>query len=323
MIPDKEESALRRMRFGLLEPEIQKEVLELASELGWESAVTAQSDLHFLFRIYQSGRARGDAGHKALERAEDMIMRLSGLHHAIAQKEAARRTTERKRRIPLTLVEGGLAVSDKTRKLLASIGIEDESTITRAVGMFGEEKTAERAGLVLAMDVGIETLRGIFRAHPETILFPKDDDFVSELDAIEKKRDVIDGWAFSNGKDAPAWADYRKTPGILLDTFQDIIRQLEIELPPERPAREEKAVKFISKPMHPDDFIKVVRGLGFEKMRDASHGTLMRDGAGNIMCVAKSHRSQSELNGSTIKKKLVEAGVDIGQFERKRREMGL
>ncbi len=318
-----DESALRRMRFGLLEPKVQRELLELASELGYEGAITAQSDLHFLARLYQEQKAREEAGRAALDRAADMILRLSSMHYAVVQREQHRRRDERRRKIPLTIMEGGISVGEKSRRLLASIGVEDEGTVARAVGLFGDAGVEERVGYVKAVNVDIEIMKGVFRAHPETILFPKEEDFLSELDAIEHKKGIIDEWAQGKGRAPPEWADYRRTPGILLDTYEDIARQLEIVLPAEKPVRELKPVKFVSKPMHPDDFMKVVQALGFERVRDATHGTLMRDGAGNMMCVAKSHRKQAELNGGTIKKKLVEAGVDLERFEKQRREMRL
>ncbi|MCI0504203.1 hypothetical protein L0Y65_05865 [Candidatus Micrarchaeota archaeon] len=316
--------ALKKIKVGALEPELQREICELAAELGYEATITASSSLHFLIRLYRAEKAKDRAGADRLKKAEDMILRLSSLHFAITQREEQRRKEERKKKMPLTLIEGGLRVSDRTRKLLNSIGIESEGVIIRAEELFGERKVGERVVLTLSTTLGEEVVRKVFAAYPETILIPKEDAFLSELDAMENKKAMLDGWAQSNGRPLPAWADYNQTPGILLDTYADIARQLDIELPPEvRPTQPEKEVKYRGKPMHPDDFMKVVKTLGFAEVRHATHGTLLRDDRGNVMSVAKSHRSQAELNSPTIKKKLVEAGVDLDQFEEKRRQLKL
>jgi len=314
---------LKKIRVSMLEPQLQREITELVAEMGYETTITASSNLHFLFKIYQAEKAKEKRSVKALKKAEDMILRLSSLHYSITQREEQRRKEERKKRIPLTLIEGGLSVSKRTRELLKSIGIEDEDVIIKAEGLFGEKKVGERVDLVLSTTLGGELVKNIFAQYPETILIPREDDFISELDAMENKKSVLDGWANSGDAPLPSWADYNQTPGILIDTYEDITRQLKIPIPARAPEKIEKEIIYHGKPMHPDDFMKVVRAMGFAELRDATHGTLLRDGSGNIMCVAKAHRKQMELNASTIKKKLRESGVDLGEFEKKRRELRL
>jgi hypothetical protein len=314
---------LKKIRLDMLEPELQREITELAAEMGYETAVASSSNLHFLYRMYRAEKAKGERSAQALKKAEDMILRLSSLHHAITRREEQRRKNEVRRKIPLTLIEGGLSVGKKTRELLNSIGIDDESVIIKAEGLFGEKKIGERVELVLSTTLGEELVKKVFAAYPETMLMPNDDDFISELDAMESKKAILDGWARSREMPLPVWADYSLTPGILIDTYEDITRQLEITVPAAAPGKIGKEITYRGKPMDPDDFMKVVRSMGFEEVRQANHGTLLKDGIGNIMCVQKAHRKQMELNPSTIKKKLQESGVDLDEFERKRRELRL
>jgi hypothetical protein len=314
---------LKKIKVGMLEPGLQHEIAELAAEMGYEATITASSNLHFLFKIYQAEKARAGASAEALKKAEDMILRLSSLHHAIIQREEQRRKTERKRKAPLNLIEGGLLVSKKTRELLLSIGIEDESTVIKAEELFGEKLVGDRVELVLASTLGKEVVKKVFARYPETVLIPKEDDFISELEAMENKKAVLDGWAKSNERPLPVWADYDETPGILIDTYEDITRQLGIPLPKQAPEKIEKERSYQSRPMDPDDFKKVVKALGFQELRETTHGTLMRDGGGNTMCIQKAHRGQMELSAPTLKKKIKESGIDPEEFEGKRRELGL
>jgi hypothetical protein len=323
MEPEDVGANLKKIRLEMLEPDLQREITELAAEMGYEATIASSSSLHFLYKIYQTEKARGERSAKALKKAEDMILRLSSLHHAITQREEQRRKEGRKMKIPLTLIEGGLSVSKKTRELLNSIGIEDENAIIKAEELFGEKKIEERVGLVQSTTLGKELVKKAFAAYPETILIPNEDDFISELDAMENKKAILDGWAKSGERPLPAWADYNQTPGILIDTYEDITRQLEIPMPAAAPLKIGKEITYRGRPMDPDDFMKVVKAMGFVEVREANHGTLLRDAKSNIMCVQKAHRKQMELNPSTIKKKLQESSVDLDEFERTRRELRL
>lgn len=317
------ERLLKSIRVSMLEPGLLREITELADELGYETAIKSSSSLHFLLRLYRAEQAKEKRSAKALKKAEDIILRLQGLQHPVVQRENARRTEERRKRFPLKLIEGGLSVSRKSRESLNSIGIEDEGVIIRADEMFGEKTIEERVGLVKASTLDLALLKKVFGTHPDIILIPHEDDLVAELDAIEGKKMVIDIWSTQAGKDLPVWADYNKTPGILVDTYEDISRQLSIPVPDQAFSKEKKGAKYRGRPMDPSDFMKVVEELGFVAVRQATHGTMMKDGKGGIMCIQKAHRSQMVLQPATIKKKLAEAGVDLDEFEKKRREFKL
>ncbi|MFH0885088.1 MAG: hypothetical protein V1861_05250 [Candidatus Micrarchaeota archaeon] len=323
MEPEDVAPALKKIRLEMLEPELQREITELAAEMGYEATITTSSNLHFLYEIYRAEKARGERDAKALKKAEDMILRLSSLHHSIIQREEGRRKAERSRKVPLTLIEGGLTASKRMRELLESVGIKDEKIMEHAAGFFSEDEILSRVELIQASNLWPDAARRVFGAHPETIMIAKHDEFISEIEAMENKKAVLEGWVKAHERDLPIWADYNRTPGILLDSFEDITRQLEIRLPETSPMKEEGEVRYRGKPMDPRDFMKVTLALGFFVLREATHGTLLSDDRGKIMCVQKAHRSQMELNQSTIKKKLNEAGVDLDEFEKKRRELRL
>jgi len=319
------ENDLRKLKLEQLEPALRREILEFAATMGYEATITSSSSMHFVFELYQAERAKEKKSRESLEKAEDLILRLSSLHHDIIKREDERRRDERKKKLPPSLPSRGgpLPVSKKTRDLLGSIGIEDEGVIEQAVGLFGDAKVEERVELAKASNLGEELLKKVFGAHPETILIPKEDDFASELDSMEIKRAIIDDWAEAREILPPPWADYERTPGILLDTYHDISRLLALEVPEEVEEPAESGIRYMGKPMDPDDFLKVALAMGFEIAREAKHGTLLKNADGDIMCVQKGHRKQQELNASTIKKKLNEARVDLDRFEEKRREMRL
>lgn len=317
-------SLLKRMKMRQLEPELIREVVAFARESGYETAISSGSSLGFLLRIYQSEKVKEERGEKALRKAADLIMRLSFLQQEIMRREHARRKEERKKRIPHMESELELPLGRKTREMLSSIGIDDEKFAQRAVSTIGEEELAERVELVHLTTLGGELTKKVFGEFPETLLIMPIQEFVSELDAMESKKEVIDSWAKANERIPGHWANYNSTPGILLDSYEDIERLLKLQLPespPKSGKREE--IKYRGKPMDPEDFIRVVGSLGFSPMRQTKHGTLMKSEGGGIMCVQKGHRKQEELNPSTIKKKLTEAGVDLDEFERKRRELNL
>jgi hypothetical protein len=313
---------LKKIRIGQLEPGLAREIVELAQSMGHETTITSKTRLDFLLRIYQAEKVREKRSKGALRKAEDLIMRLSSLHFEVMHKERSRRKEERKKGIANVPSEVEVPVSKKLTELFSSIGIEDEKTIQKAVALFGEKECIERIELLGMCFLGEEIVKKVFGEHPETFLIASRGDFSSEIEAMESKKSFLD--IARDAKGLPAWADYEHTPGILLDSYEDIVRLLKLQLPEEPPQSTKKEeVKYRGKPMDPDDFIRVVSGLGFSPIRETKHGTLMKNAAGGIMCVQKGHRKQEELNPSTIKKKLTEAGVDLDDFERKRRELSL
>lgn len=322
------EALLKRMKLRQLEPALQREILEFAEQMGYETTITASSNLHFLLKLYKAEMAKEKKSRKALKKAEELILRLSSLHYDIIRREGERRKEELKRKIPFTGIRGGAPISEKTRRALESIGITDEAVMEQAVELFGDAKIDERVGLVNSTNLGDKVIKKVFGTHPETILIPNDGDFVSELDAMEIKKAIIDDWSEARGLPPPPWADYLQTPGILLDSYHDISRLLGLKVSEEKDAmpeesEEKRKVNYTGKPMVPADFIKVVIELGFEVTRESKHGILLRNASGVVMCVQKAHRKQEELNPSTIKKKLREAKIDLDEFERTRRDLHL
>ena len=314
------ESALRKIKLGQLEPGLQQEILQFASEMGYETTISSSTSVHFIYTLYESERAKERKDRKALRKAEDLIMRLSSLHLAVVEREQQRRQQERKIKIPLTMIEGGLSIGKKTRELLGSIGIEDEKVIVQATALFGDAKLEERVDIVKTAAIGDELTKKLFKAHPETILIAKDDDFIAELEAIESKKLMLESWGETKANGLPVWADFNKLPGILLDSFEDITRQLGIKI--DEPPEEAKRPKYEGKPMDPEDFTKVIMEMGFEPKREAKHGVLM-EREGTFLCVQRGHRKQEMLNTATIKKKLTEAGINLDEFEEIRRMLKL
>jgi len=314
---------LKKVKIRQLDPIIQNEAIEVAKDLGLERSIRANSTLHFLYQNCCKQEAKEKKSKERLERAKNIILSIGALSEAVAHRETKRRKQEQKRKRTFRLVDSDLKASKKTIELLKSIGIEDEKVAGRAEAMFGIESVESRVELILDyLDLDKGTKKKLFERWPETFLIPDEGDFLSELDSIVTKKNLIITWSKTNKKGIPPWADFREFPGILLDEYHDIARLLDIEDQNHEEKIKKKEIKYKGKPMYPNDFMKVVEALGFEKVREANHGTLMRRGD-NIMCIQKSHRAQVQLNRSVVKAKLVESEVDLDKFEEKRRELKL
>ncbi len=311
---------LKKIRVGQLEPILQREVMELASEMGYESTVTASSNLHFLYRLCTAEETKEKRSREQLKKAEKLILKLASLHHE-AQKRERKAKKEPAKKIPLTVVEAGIKVSEKTRKLLNSIGIRDEKTMAEIEGVLGADKIGERVEIILASTLE-EAVEKFFAAHPDRVAIPDDERFVLEIEKIETKKQIIDNWRKKEGR-IPIEADYLITPGILLGEYHTIARLLNVEMPEEVDIQEsEKRSKYRGRPMHPDDFRKVVEALGFSFVRPTTEGVMMRRGD-VIMGIQKAHAGQMELSRRTIKRKIMEARISPDEFERARGELKL
>jgi len=316
-------SFLKSIRMNNLEPGLQREVLALADELGYERTIKAESSLAFLFELYGTERVKRDRA--KLRRAESLILKLATLHHETVQR-TIREEAKRKERLPFATAGGvvgrvALTVSERMRKLFHSLGIDDEKIMVRALENFGEKEVENRIELALASRLGEEVLKALFGAHPELIL---ESDFSFRIETIEQKKDILD--SAKSTRPLPQELDYGQRPDALLLDFADIARLLSLKgQEVEQPEMIEiPKVKYRSKPMHPLDFIKVVREFGFELVREATHGWLYKnERTGAMMCIQKPHRSQFELNGSTIKKKLTEASIPLDKFEEIRQKLRL
>ncbi len=320
MRPDDSILFLKKIRIEQLTPKLKDEVVEFAKDVGFEKTDVAVNKIDFIYKVFKKQQRTAYEDQKRLKKAEKLIMKLNTLHQRIMNQERTRRKDESKRKVKLKLIEGGMSISKKTRDLLGSIGITDESIMSQAEELFGLENIKERVEFVEMMTADSDVVKKLFSMYPETILIPDMGDFISELEAIDTKKEMIDGWSNLRGSNLPPWADFDTSPGILLDSFHDIERLLELKLP--EPVEEKKEVKYRGKPMNPRDFIKVVEALGFEAVRETKHGLLMRRGD-SILCVQRSHRAQAQLNRSVVKIKLTEAGVDLDRFENTRKGLRL
>jgi len=328
---DTSESAsfLRKMRLGELVPDLRQQVIELASQMNYEITLKASSSLYFLFELYQTEKLKEEKSQDQLKKAEELIVRLETLQHSVMARSARKGKEKEKERGPqFRKIEVEIAISDKTRKLFSSIGITDETMMAKTIEAMGERKTEERIELVHATNLGDELVRRFFPAYPELLAEPNDEQFVNELEILEMKKAVVDCWVLANGRPPPQGADYGDNPGIMLESFHEIARQLGAEIP-EAVTRsleeaEKKVMKYRGKPMHPDDFIKMAQAFGFSIVRRSKHGVLMKnEQTGKMMCVQISHRKQEMLNASVIKKNLVDTGIDPDLFEEKRMGLGL
>jgi len=328
---DTSESAsfLRKMKLGELVPDLRQQVIELASQMNYETTLKASRSLYFLFELYQAEKAKEEKSQDQLKKAEDLIIRLETLQHSVMARSARKGKEKEKERGPqFRKIEVEIAISDKTRKLFSSIGINDETVMAKTIEAMGERKTEERIELVHATNLGDELTRRFFPSYPELLAEPNDEQFVNELEILEMKKAVVDCWVLANGRPPPQNADYGNNPGLLLESFHEIARQLGAEIP-EAVKRsleevEKKVVKYRGKPMHPDDFIKMAQAFGFSIVRKSKHGVLMKnEQTGKMTCVAIAHRKQQLLNPGHVGKNLADMGIDRDDFEEKRRELGL
>ncbi len=322
------EGKLKKISLKHLEPSLQREIIEFATEMNHETTITSSSNLNFLFKIYQAEKAKKKGSLKVLKKAEDIILRLNTLQYSKTRDDSARARTDRgkldaaRSGIRPRVLSDGLVVNKKTVDLFRSIGVEDEAVMQKTVELFGEPKVEERIEIIHASNLGEDLIKKLFPKHPEIIQTPRDDDFFSDIEAIENKKDIID--TYTEGADQTS-LDYYANPSILLKSFKDIMSILKPDEHEE--AKDEiettQEVKYRGKPMHPDDFKKVLLSMGFEVVRRAKHNTLLRRGGDQIIGVQPAHNKQEMLNGPTIKTKLNEARVNLSEFERARRDLGL
>ncbi len=224
---------LKRIKISQLQPDLLEGVLELAEEHGYEITITSLSDVHFLFRIYQSEKIKQKKDLKRLKKAEDLILRLAGvysLHHdEERRKEKERQDTDEKRpkARPLALEED-MRVSRKMKELFESVGITDERDMQQGIGFLGEAKIEERISIAKKTTLGPELLKKVFGEHPEELWKIKDDAFLDQMNAMEAKKGIIDAWSGANNQAPPLWADYNQSPSVLLVDFEVILAGLGI-----------------------------------------------------------------------------------------------
>lgn len=322
MLPQEHERALKKMRIGSLDPRTREEVVGLVRELGYESAVSGSTSLHLLLRLYKAGREKEKGRRKALEKAEEMIMRLSSLHYEAHEREMRRKREERKGRPRAWGEPVEMPISRKAKEIFESLGISDERVMAHVIDFLGEKKLEDRAETVSASKLDERTIKAVFGGNPELLLRPDDSDFVSELEGMEAKKSIIDNRYAELGMSEPVYLRY---PEILTESYHEVARIMELH-PVERPEpaalEEERRQKLRVAPIRPDDFIKVLRGLGFELKSSGPHRVLAHED-GRVSVVQSGHGANKEFGAGLIRMKLRESGISVEEFERKRGEMGL
>ncbi|MFN7991058.1 MAG: type II toxin-antitoxin system HicA family toxin [Candidatus Micrarchaeia archaeon] len=319
---EEHEPILRRMRLGALEPGLRREVVDVAIELGHESAITSDTKLHFLLKIYLSEKAREKGREESLRKAEDLIMRLSSLHYEAHRQEMERRKSQRKS-APVRWSGSEIPISGRTKELLESIGITDEKAMAGIVEVIGDEKVAERVGLVHISDLGADLTKKLFSAKPEMMLTARDDDFIMAIETLETKRSMIDS---ALPAAPPVEPLYHRIPEVMFEDYHDLATLLDLKPPEQQPEpavlEEEKKQKLRVSPITPDDFIKVLRGFGFAMKSGGPHRVLTND-EGMVAVVQSGHGSNKEFGPGLVRMKVRDIGLSIEDFEKKRKELGL
>lgn len=317
---------LRKTRVGELEPRLQEEIVQLASNLGYERTIASNSNLSFLFDIYQAEKVKKNRGNAQLKKAEKMIMRLATLKHDSlkAQLQPEERTRQEDRR-PFGAIMTGLPImlSDRLKKIFTSIGITDERIMEKAVETIGEKKAEERVELILSSTLDEDTIKGIFRFHPLLIIELPEEKFVASIESMETKKDILDAWKKANGRTPPL--DYVLDPEVLLTDLSMFSQLLgkKTEEPKVQKETEEKNVKYRAKPMDPRDLVKVlVKGLGCT-VREGDHYVVTYPKTGKTTAISKSHQAQTQISRPAMKNLFRQLGIDEDEFEKKRQELGL
>jgi predicted RNA binding protein YcfA (HicA-like mRNA interferase family) len=313
---------LKKIKFGSLEPALQGEIIELADSIGYETTITAESDLGFLLRIYNAERAKEKRSAAMLKKAEELIMRLSSLHFQAHAHEMERKRKEKKT-AAVQWKGGEITVSARAKELLESVGISDERVMERIVEFLGEKGVEGRVEAIHATNLGDGLVKKLFAHHPELLLKGNEREFISQMEMMEVKKEIVDNRYREIGQTEQIYIRY---PEILLEDFHEISRIMSIEPPPEArmPAAlaEQKKGKTIVARMDPDDFIKVLRRMGFELKTNGPHRVLSHPD-GKMAVVQSGHGRASEFGPGLIRMKLREIGIRVEEFERVRKEVGV
>lgn len=291
-----------------LHQELQNEVQELLSKTSYEITINDSTKLDFLLDIINK-----ESNKEILKKAENLIMNISSLQHKIRATENDRRREEREK--------SGIfrrsdyqeeKISEKTRLLLQRIGIEDEKIMAKAEGLFGIAGIEERVDFISIAGLGEELTKKLFRGYPELILIPKLEDFLAELDIIKLKKEMLDGISLT--RKLPLWLDYIETPGILIDSYRDIQRQLAIETPMEViPSESQKQLSYVPRTMTKKEFIKTLGRLGFVLVRQKNE--LVFQGP-KLLITSNPH--DGEYDPVMIRKIIRDIGITPDEFERAR-----
>ncbi len=319
---DSEGPLLKKMKINKIETDLHKEILEFVEEFGQERTVRSSSSLHFLYKIYQAEKIKEKRSKKRLKKAEELIMKLTSLHYEAQQREMERKKREN-RESPFKWTGSAIPVSKRMKELFESIGITDEKAMEQIVELLGEKKVGERIDLVHASNLGEGLVKKLFRMKPEMLLAVKDDEFISMVETLERKKELIDIWG-SARELIPSDTAYIRIPEILFEEYHEISRILELKpIEREEPTEvEEKRQKVRVTPIHPDDFVKVLRRMGFE-MKGTNPHRVFAHPDGRTALVQYAHKGLDMFGPGLIRMKLKDIGMPIEEFERVRKELGL
>lgn len=318
--PEAYEGILRRITFRSLEPRLRDEAEQAAHGLGYESSISGETSLHLLLELYRAEKAKEKGRKEALEKAGDLIMRISSLHYEAHEREMRRKRESGRPHAWGEPVE--MPISKKAKEIFQSLGITDERVMAHIIDFLGEKKLEERAELISASHLDDRTVKAVFGGKPELLLDPDDAGFIAAVEGIEAKKSIIDNRYAELGMIEPV---YLKYPEILTESYHEVARIMELRpenRPEPAPLEEERRQKVKVAPIRPDDFIKVLRGLGFELKSSGPHRVLAHED-GRVSVVQSGHGSNKEFGAGLIRMKLRESGIAVEEFERKRREMGL
>jgi hypothetical protein len=251
-------SQLRGIKLSQLDPELLDCVLELAAEHG-EITIAGSTNLHFLIQIYRAEYAREKRDIDRLNKAENLILRLAGLHplhHEEHREENQSRGFAGRKALSNLMVENGMAIGRKERELFESVGITDEKEMQKAISLIGEGKIAERVRLASSSRLGPGLAKLVFGENPSVLSVPKDEDFEVELRAMENKKGLIDKWVAVSGEPLPIWANYTESPNVLLVNYANLYRALVLG------SKSVKAADFAAGPENDMHVVKLLREIG-------------------------------------------------------------
>lgn len=342
---------LRKIRINQLEPDLRNEVLEFAGEMGYEGTVNASSRLHILLDIYNAEKAKEKKSKRMLRKAENLIMKLAGLHYAAAAMEARRAAAQKKERPFGKAAETmELFISPRMKSLFESIGIRDERVMQKAVGLYGEHNVEGRIGLVQDSTLGRALVQKLFGMKPD-IMLENDAAFVLKLDVMEGSKSLIDKWCRLH-KVPIEKAVYQTMPQEIfrsLRSLGEVYEIVKLEEARQREAAEKaaereaaariaargpekrkapvltdedrrKPVNYRPQTLRKQELDMVLNGFGFHYVTDEGGERKFRNAEGEDLIVShRQHEYEKELVGKIIGEKGLKTTPE--EFERVKRKL--
>ncbi len=313
---------LKRIRVSQLEPELRREVLEFAGEMGYEGTVNASSRLHILLDIYNAEKAKEKRSKRMLRKAENLIMKLAGLHYGTAVMEARRPAAQKKERPFGKAPEAmELFISARMKALFESIGIRDERVMAQAIGLLGEKNAEERVVLILASNIGQELAKKIFPMQPKMLLEP-DDRFIRIIGELETKKDIVDRWGKAR-EIGPGRLPYDLAPQILLMDYPGFSQALGLlakskEETPGASTGKKEELKYRPVPMRFRDMLRVLEEFGYH-VKSTKNETILERADGRILVMSGEHIG--EMSVPVVRAIIREIGTTPERFEGARQKV--